>query len=510
MRSSQSLSVLLCCLSFLGFGLIVCQSQEVAVLGSRNRVLAFEGVSCWPQVPKGENPRCGYLTVPENRVHSTGRTIRLAVAIFRAHTTKIEPDPVVYLSGGPGAGALEDSEKTLSWLGPVRQNRDVIMFDQRGTGFSDPSMRCPEDEQARRKLVLGNLTVQEYREVKIAALLRCRQALVAKGVHLDSYNTAESAADVNDLREALGYDKLNLYGLSYGTTLGLGVMRDYPQILRSVILDSVQPFDKSVYSDGVDGAVHAYEVLFEGCAKNPACNKAYPGLKQVFDKLVSSLNQRAVAVKITGPGKLQGETLWVTGNKFAGYIFNALYDMATIPYLPRTIYEMHDDNYASLVGPDAVLWYGGGGIGDGMYYSVMCHDDAPMDTRDDIVARFRLHPEIGYPFYTEFDLGPEILDLCDRWGAGKVEPNQLKPVVSIVPALVLTGEYDPTTPSYWGKHTAETLTKSFYFMFPGQGHAQLDGQCAKKIAATFLSAPNISPNDMCLTGDKAGPDFVTR
>ena len=203
-------------------------------------------------------------------------------------------------------------------------------------------------------------------------------------------------------------------------------------------------------------------------------------------------------VKIRFSGELQGRTLWVTGNKVAGYIFNNLYDTFAIPSLPQAIYQMRDGDFSSIAGPSANLRWGGPELESGMYYSVICHDAGPLDSRQQITSRLAKHPEMVIPFFSELDLGPEIMNLCSRWKSGKASPSQVGPVYSDVPALVLTGEYDPTTPSYWGEHAAKTLGKSYFLMFPGQGHAQLDRPCGKKIAANFVDNPNVEPATACL------------
>jgi len=195
---------------------------------------AIEWTPCWMELPdgfvEGEDIECGYLLVPENRAKPGNTpTIELAFAIVYAPTEDVQPDPIIYLAGGPGGNAVADVE---SWLEiPYLGDRDLILLDQRGTGYSLPSLNCPEVEAGEEEVEAGEDNGTEA----------CRDRLIDEGVDLQAYNSAENAADVADLRVALEYDEWNLYGISYGTRLALTVMRDHPEGVRSVIIDSVYP-----------------------------------------------------------------------------------------------------------------------------------------------------------------------------------------------------------------------------------------------------------------------------
>ncbi|MCA9904902.1 MAG: alpha/beta fold hydrolase, partial [Anaerolineae bacterium] len=185
-----------------------------------------ELTDCWMDLPdglvEGDDVDCGLLFVPEDRTDPDSATIELAVAILYASEDDVQPDPIIYLAGGPGGNAVDELE---AWVDiPYIQDRDLILLDQRGTGYSFPSLNCPEIEESEDD-----------------ATQACRDRLVADGVNLQAYNSAENAADVADLRVALGYDEWNLYGISYGTRLAQTIVRDYPQGIRSVILDSAYP-----------------------------------------------------------------------------------------------------------------------------------------------------------------------------------------------------------------------------------------------------------------------------
>jgi len=240
---------------------------------------------------EGETVECGYLIVPEDRADPDSRDIRLAVAIFRHPDGAPEPDPIIYLEGGPGGSPLEIRAPNFAYFGPIfAANRDIILFDQRGVGFSEPALDCPAltelyldllDFEADGEL----LTAQEILDRKVEAFMACAEDLSAVA-DLSAYNTVANAADVNDLRLALGYDQVNLYGSSYGTRLALGVMRDFSEGVRSVVLDAPYGPDADIYLDTPSSFDRALTVLTKECAADDACNAAYPDLRTCFESYV--------------------------------------------------------------------------------------------------------------------------------------------------------------------------------------------------------------------------------
>jgi pimeloyl-ACP methyl ester carboxylesterase len=200
----------------------------------------------------GQNIKCGFLVVPEDRSLPKGPTIRLAVAIFKTPSSQPDIDPVLFLNGGPGNALLETKGPTFNAgnLASRMQNRDLILLDQRGTGFSQPSLRCLDDETLRA----------------------CHERLVKSGLNLNAYTTLADAADVHDLIGALGYQQVNLEGVSYGTRLALTVMRLFPADLRSAILDSALPPQANLITGIPPAAIRAFDVFFQGCAADHSCN----------------------------------------------------------------------------------------------------------------------------------------------------------------------------------------------------------------------------------------------
>ncbi len=239
----------------------------------------FEKAACKFEPPADLQVKCGFLTVPENRSKTDSHNIRLYVAIIKSRASKPAPDPVLYLEGGPGGSAVMGID---GWTDtPLLDTRDLILLDQRGTGYSEPNLTCQANNTSDHP--------QRNFHTVDDGLQACYDDFVAQGIELSAYNSNENAADVADLRVALGHKEWNLLGISYGTRLALSVMRNHPEGLRSVIIDSVYPPNVNAYEIEEAYLVKVFKILFDGCAANANCNKAFPKLEQVFYNTVGKL-----------------------------------------------------------------------------------------------------------------------------------------------------------------------------------------------------------------------------
>ena len=472
-------------------------------------VPGFESAECQFEIPPGQTVECGYLIVPEDRSQPDGPTIRLHVAIFRSHSDNPAPDPIVYLAGGPGENALEAvplvfNERFAAFLA----DRDFIIFDQRGVGYSEPALDCQELIDLAYETLDQDLSPEEGVALGTEALFECRDRLVSEGVNLAPYSSAESAADLNDLRLALGYEEWNLYGISYGTRLALTTMRDYPEGIRSVILDSSYPLQISLYTEMPANLDRALNVFFDGCAADPTCSEAYSELETVFWELVDQLNATPVTFPVTQP--LSGETydVLMNGDGLIGFLFKSLYSTEVIPALPKIIFDTRDGNYDTLALLMGSFLVDMEFVSTGMHYSVQCGEEVHFSTPEELAAACEAYPELRGLFYDMCDLDEGICAICEAWGAKEADPIENEPVSSDIPTLVLAGEYDPITPPAWGEMVADTLSNSFYFECPGVGHgASVSGEeCPLNIALAFLDDPTTEPDELCVAA-MSGPDF---
>ena len=454
----------------------------------------------------GQTVKCGYVTVPENRSNPNGAKVQLAVAIFKSPKIQNDPYPVVRLEGGPGGPSLDDWAHHVTSANYSRFvfNHDLIMFDQRGTGYSTPSLKCPETLQLQFETLDMHLSATNSERLQLQALRTCHDRLVRSGVDLNAFNSLENAADVHDLILALGYKQANLYGVSYGTRLALTTMRLYPSVIRSVVLDSVYPPQKN-RTDLPSVAQHIFNVLFQGCAADAHCDHLYPHLDSVFYQLVTDLNASPAHFQTTDAATNKSYNVVMTGNDFVFVLFNTLYVTQAIPVLPQMIFQVRDHNYMLLSQIYGAVEFDNT-FSDGMFYSDECSEDWDFLTQHDIAAAMQgITPQIQPALQSELQ---QEYDSCRLWHVQQSPAAQKQPVVSDIPTLVLSDEYDPITPPANGRLAAQTLKNSYYFLFPGLGHgAEYNSPCVDSIISAFDDSPTQKPSDACVAGMRE-PNFV--
>ena len=266
-----------------------------------NQVHPVVAMSCPKPIPhneiEGKTILCGKVAVPEDHARPGGRMVELQFAILKAKSAYPEPDPLVYLQGGPGGSAMRQIPLIDRLFTPWRDRRDVVMYDQRSAGLSGNSVNCYKALSENQLAI----TLPHSEEVMPATeiLASCVQELEASGIDLSLYNTTQNARDVQTIVNALGYDAYNIYGISYGTKLALEVMRVAPQNVRSVIIDGVAPSWVHLYNSFAFKTDEVVETVARQCAEDPVCDTAYPQLDRV---IIDTLN-RAKAGSLTADGE---------------------------------------------------------------------------------------------------------------------------------------------------------------------------------------------------------------
>lgn len=471
------------------------------------RTDAFRSARCMFELPdgavEGRDVECGYLTVPERHGQPDGPTIELAVAIIKSQSANPAPDPLVMLQGGPGGSTIDTYAATLLSERPLQFDRDIVLFDQRGTLYSRPALQCPETTQLLLETIDKQLSDEEEQRQSEAVLAACHDRLVREGADLADYDSVENADDVEALRVALGYSAINLYGVSYGTLLALHVMRQHPDALRSVILDAVVPTQTNFVLQVPQSQERAFAELFGACAADTNCNAAYPNLEQVFFQLVDTWNKNPVRVPLTDPETGTTYQAVFDGDMLIDATFQMLYGTALIPALPKMIYDAREGKYTFLSPVFSFLLFDRT-FSEGMYYSVLCAEDADFSPAD--VPLDGVRPEFAKDARESAQL---FLDTCQRWNVPPLEPIVDAPVVSDIPTLVLNGRFDPITPPAFGQTAAQTLSRSYVVTFPNTGHgALLDSPCATSIAGSFLAEPERQPDISCVN-QLTAPVFFT-
>lgn len=466
------------CLLLGAVGLAGCDGDADAALGR------WSPHACWSPAPAGVEVTCGTVAVPERRDGGEARdggVVTLAVAILHSDAETPATDPVVFLAGGPGSPAIRSAFAMLPAFEPFLAERDVVVIDQRGTGDSTPSLLCRQTEDPAA----------------------CRERLVADGVDLAAYTTRENAADVADVVSALDLDQVNLLGGSYGTRLGLAVLRDHPEVVRSAVLDSVAPVQVPTGPGVARSTASGLHVLFEGCRADPACRGHHGDLEAALVGAVRALDASPASVEIGG------RQVPVDGADLVGLVVSAQYYTEAIPELPAVIDAAGDGDlgpYARLAGAMAEDT---GDLADalstGMMWSIECAENVAFETPPEFAdAVADLDPAVG-AHVVEGSLYAS--GICGVWDVPPVDGADRAPVQSDVPALLLAGEYDPVTPPAWAELAAETLTAAHVHVFPGTGHGVFrTSACARSMIAAFLDDPTATVDAGCIA-TMPPPDF---
>jgi len=444
----------------------------------------------------GEGPddaRCGTIKVFEDRDRAAGRTIDLTVVVYPARSRDAQPDPLFVLAGGPGQAAAQLSEMLARMLGDVRVDRDLVFVDQRGTGESN-GLPCEEDSDDLQ--LLGDT------DHFVETILDCLEGYDAD---LRFYTTPVAMDDLNEVREKLGYDTINLWGGSYGTRAALVYLRRHGETVRSIVLDGAVPLAmKLPASFALDGQ-RALDLMFDACEAEDPCRKRFPDLRLRFTELLERLDRRAIDAGLRHPRTGEHQRVEVGRDFVTGMLRTALYEPGTASMVPLIIDQAHRGDFGGLFAlalatesaPEESTMY------LGMHFAVMCAEDLPWINTEE------LRQESAGTF-----LGDSYVEAWERICAGRewgiVGEDYRDPVRSDVPTLVLSGELDPVTPPRWGEATLENLSTGRHIVVPGLAHGTSSKGCVPGLIDEFVR--NIDPSaldDACVQEIQRPPFFVT-
>jgi pimeloyl-ACP methyl ester carboxylesterase len=468
----------------------------------------FEPADCLFDVPSGYQAECGYVLVPESRNPATAdntNEIRLSVAVLKSFSASPEPDPVIYFEGGPGGHSMAFGDFYADAFTPFLETRDVIIFDQRGVGYSEPDMMCTNVLELSYELLDEDLSIDEELAVYDEAYFECRERMLSEGTNLLAYNTDENAADVRDIATALGYARVNVFGISYGSRLALEVMRDYPEIVRSSVIDGVYPPNIDAYPEFIPNSDRVFNMLFDGCAADAACDAAFPDLEVTFYSTVDRLNAQPEMVSYFDDYTGETRDVLVTGDLLVDGLFGLLYATDYIGELPLYIYEASEGVYDGFLDDLMFTLFFNYYFSDGMYWAAECYEEAAFSTEETTIALTQGIPSQMVDLWLPGSL--DTLSFCGEWIPATADASYKDPVVSDIPTLVTVGDYDPITPPSWAQTAAATLSNSYYFEYPGVGHSAFFGtQCAVDMTAAFIENPAAEPDSSCIA-DIALPDW---
>ncbi|WP_247882847.1 alpha/beta fold hydrolase [Azospirillum sp. TSA2s] len=451
---------------------------------------------CWFTVPDGEAALCGTVAVPERRDRANSRSLRLPVAVLLSTARQPDPDPVLFLEGGPGASPFGTGEATEERMevwwelsAPFRRTRNLILFDPRGVGRAEPDTDCPELDAVDARGTRPQ-TREQRSAAERSAISACIARLKAAGLDSTQFSTPVAAEDALDIATALGAQRVNLFAVSYGTRVGLEILRRQGGRVRTAVFDSIYPPDVNAQEETAGLAQRAYRRLFDDCAANRTCRSAFPDLEKRFLSLVERLDRNPVDI-VVGDHETR-RALRLTGGAIIAAGLEAMAISEAVPALPIMLDRAIRGQYATLAEWAPTNWLGDPEVADGLAFSVECRESvntADPQKRADNARRYA-----PYGLVAADDPGRRV---CRLWPAGHQEPAERLPVASPVPVLLLSGAYDPVTPPDWGDRAATTLPKSRHLVFRAASHIVTSSEdCAMAAAVTFVEQESV-PTTVC-------------
>lgn len=475
--------------------LTACASQPAAPGISQIQPLALEDCQLtYPGISIPVQAECGKLTVFEDRQTAAGRTIDLNVAVLPAISRSPEPDPLFFLTGGPGQAATESFVTLASAFERIRQKRAIVLVDQRGTGQSNP-LDCFASPEASGDEAADRAAGEKW-------LRACLSELDANPA---LYTTPLAMQDLDDVRQVLGYERINLYGLSYGTRAALTYLKLFPDRVRSVILDGVVPQDEALGLDVARDAQRALDQIFALCTADSACNTAFPDLPAKFQGLMDRLQAAPVEVTFTHPVHGGLETHPFTLDELTSTVRLLSYTPETTALLPLLIDTSSSQGRFDLLAAQSRLVSEdlSQSISFGMNLSVLCAEDFPFMDR----ASAEQASQGSYLGNLQVE---ELVAMCAIWPRGVVPAGFKEPVQSDVPVLLLSGEVDPVTPPENAAQVAATLPNSLSLVAAGQGHNVIFRGCFPRIAYDFIQSASVAGLDTaCVEQIQPAPFFLT-
>ncbi len=448
-------------------------------------------ISAGPAYP-GIKARCGNFQRPLDPADPNGAQLELRVAVVPALNLNPEPDPLVPLAGGPGGSSIEFYAAYAHAFEPVRRQRDILLIDQRGTGGSE-RLDCPFDDD----LVEGQYSTEET----IAFTQTCLDQLPHDPRF---FTTSVAVADLEALREALGYPALNLLGTSYGSRVAQHFARRHPGSTRTVVIDGVVPPQLPLGPGIALEAQRAIDEIFARCAEDAACNERFPEIDLDFAGLRSTLENDPALVTLLDPVTGRPTEIRFGRDELAGAVRLLAYQPQSIAILPLVIHEAANGNYVPLAAQFQLTMTSlADALALGMHNSVMCTEDLPFIDRDAVDFDALEKTYIGA-------MQLEALEtICSIWPQGPLDEGFNEPLATDIPVLLLSGTSDPITPPGYAEMALVEMTNHLHIANKHQGHGQIAAGCMPDVIGNFIATADPGSLDYsCMDRSFVMPFFV--
>lgn len=440
-----------------------------------------------PRLPQVISAVCGTLSVPENHPQPATGKIELHLAVIKAKSRDVSPDPVFFIAGGPGQSAIRTAVMLQAVFKKVSRQRDVVLIDQRGTGRSNP-LDCPPPD-------LVDMLFADDTEL----LNQARACLTSIKGSPRFYTTDQAVEDLEMVRAALDYDKINLLGVSYGTRVAQHYLRSYPDQVRSIVLDGIAPPDLLLGPEFSRNLHRALEQVINACTASASCSRAFPVLADewlAYRKLpVAELR----ALTLPHPRNNEVLSFEVNRETLDGALRLLSYSSDTQVIIPLLLHLTMAGDWQPLV--SQALQVAASleqEISMGMHNSVVCSEDVPF---------YGKLPPVSQNLLSR--LPHQLQQLCAIWPAAETGRPQRAVEPVQVPALLLSGERDPVTPAAYGDRVLQQFPRGLHLVIPGQAHNVLSRGCVPSLVAEFLDELELAAGDVeCISETPVLPFFI--
>lgn len=439
---------------------------------------------------------CGKLSVFENREMKSGRKININVVVMPALEANPGPDPIFILAGEPGMPNTNLAHGYASYLNldEYRRKRDIVLVDERGTGASNP-LHC---NQGKSDDNLQSYLNEGYTPEMVMA---CRQELEKKA-DLTQYTTPISMKDLDEVRQWLGYERINLIGASYGTRAALVYMQQYPENVRSAILINTMPtyFEVPLYR--AYNSQRAFDLLIKECQEDSICGRRFPNLEKDFKSVMNKLRREPATAMFANPKDAKEVKVNIGPEIFSEILRYSISSSAGSRRLPYIIHNAAKGDFTPFLQlalqqniPDA--------LAEGKYLSVTCSEDVKFIQPEEVDSLNK--DTYSGDFYVS-----QQIKACEEWPQGILPSDYYKPLISEAPALIISGYMDPVSPPSWGAEVASNLPNSKHHVIRHMAHhpAGLSNfNCLDSLMGKFIQQPETSDFDTGCLDNMLPPPF---
>jgi pimeloyl-ACP methyl ester carboxylesterase len=468
---------------------MIVEALAMAVAAFSPAPCALEGVPA--SFAKKNGIECGWVAVPLRTGQPEGKTIRLWTARIRATGAARHPDPVLYINGGPGIATVEvilpaiTESKSLTRL---RQSRDIILFDQRGSGRSEAAL-CPDLGDRLNAIEAEGLDPAQEAARSTAEFAKCRAQLDEAGLDIEAYTTSATVADMEALRLAFGVDRWNLLSISYGSLVAMHAMRESPGAIRSVILNSPYPPNSVTWAEQASSAAAAYVAIDRECSAQPACRERFGSILPKLEATLARLERTPLR---------DGKSL-ITGRRFAEALWPIAVRSSTVRFVPLAIEQAYAGDEATIRKMVAKFAGGGsfGGYSPAQGLAISCHESGRT-------AQWYARARALYPTLVSASPDDGFDQMCAAFRPGFADPSFFAPVASGIPTLIYAGSLDPATPVVDAYQALRFLSHATLVEVPGAAHGPMGlDECTLGIAAGFVHDPTAKPDLGCMATRQA-------